>query len=66
MRYYEGLQKEKAESTGQNISEDDSVQQKVETKAEEKKVVDSNRDLSPITGVAADLSTAPDEAFAEE
>ena len=49
-----------AESTGQNISEDD----KIETKAEEKKIVDTIVISSPITGVAADLSTTPDEAFA--
>ena len=49
-----------AESTGQNISEDD----KIETKAEEKKIVDTIVISSPITGLAADLSTTPDEAFA--
>lgn len=49
-----------AESTGQNISEDD----KIETKEEEKKIVDTIVISSPITGVAADLSTTPDEAFA--
>ena len=41
-----------AESTGQNISEDD----KIETKAEEKKIVDTIVISSPITGLAADLS----------
>ena len=48
------------ESTSQNVSEDD----KIETKAEEKKVVDTIVISSPITGIAADLSTTPDEAFA--
>ena len=49
-----------AESTSQNASEDD----KIETKAEEKKIVDTIVISSPITGIAADLSTTPDEAFA--
>ena len=49
-----------AESTSQNTSEDG----KIEDKAEEKKVVDTIVISSPITGLAADLSTTPDEAFA--
>ncbi len=48
------------ESTGQNASEDATI----EDKAEEKKVVDTIVISSPITGFAADLSTTPDEAFA--
>ena len=48
------------ESTGQNASEDATI----EDKAEEKKVVDTIVISSPITGLAADLSTTPDEAFA--
>ena len=48
------------ESTGQNASEDATI----EDKAGEKKVVDTIVISSPITGLAADLSTTPDEAFA--
>ena len=48
------------ESTGQNASEDATI----EDKAGEKKVVDTIVVSSPITGLAADLSTTPDEAFA--
>ena len=48
------------ESTGQNASEDATI----EDKAGEKKVVDTIVSSSPITGLAADLSTTPDEAFA--
>ena len=48
------------ESTGQNVSEDATI----EDKAGEKKVVDTIVISSPITGLAADLSTTPDEAFA--
>lgn len=49
-----------AESTSQDASEDD----KIENKEEEKKIVDTIVISSPITGLAADLSTTPDEAFA--
>ena len=49
-----------AESTGQNAAEDATI----EDKTEEKKVVDTIVISSPITGLAADLSTTPDEAFA--
>ena len=49
-----------AESTSQNASEDD----RIENKTEEKKIVDTIVISSPITGLAADLSTTPDEAFA--
>ena len=64
--YFEDADKAAGEADTASVSTENAAQNTSETAAQpEKKVLKTAIVYSPITGIAADLSTAPDEGFAE-
>lgn len=64
--YFEGADKAAGEADTASVSTENAAQNTSEAAAQpEKKVLKTAIVYSPVTGIAADLSTAPDEGFAE-